>query len=351
MPQPEKVLPKYFTIDITSKCNLQCAFCPEGQHINPQPSQSMRYDDFLKFAPDVLSYARSVSLTNWSEPFLHPQLCDFVKYIKSCNPEIYVSFSSNGNAGKINQELILQLIHAGLNRLEISISGTEQSVYERYHRGGNLEHVKRALKAITSAKMEAGSSLPHVCINYLTWPYNVISRKKLLHWLDQVLGASLAGYINEVRLIRGTIFGELHHNEKDLNDFTGLWRSSIIKLSFKPRCRFVFNHLVIRADGAVFPCCVIQYADKFSIGNIYRDDVKTIWKKNSGFRADFINGSSELCEHCRFYHGVFFRPQKDVLMLNIKLFYQIILHYLYTLDKKLFKNYFFKNFWIKTLVD
>ena len=340
-----KKLPQYFTFDIASRCNLECIYCPEGKRQNQQPVKFMSLKDFQTATRDILPHAESISLSNWSEPFLNPELADIIQHIKSKNPETYVMLSTNGSSSQITDATIRRVIEAGCDRIEISISGLDQKIYERYHKGGNLENVLTSLRRFTSFKNEDDLSKPHLCINYLLFPYNAVSRQKIRLWLIHNLGASNNRRIDEVRHIRGTLFGQLKENDQVLSDFRRTWNQRTLKLSYKPRCRFVFDHLVVRADGAVFPCCVVGYQDVLSFGNLINENLSTIWERNAPFRHGFIQGKNILCENCHYIHGML-NPFTSVgVSSNLRLLYQLKIHSIYHFDKILFGGFIFRMFW------
>ncbi|CAB1082787.1 hypothetical protein D1AOALGA4SA_10386 [Olavius algarvensis Delta 1 endosymbiont] len=52
-------------------CNLECRFCPQGQNINHQPKKRLSLSGFKKLSESVLPYAKKITFSNWSEPFLN----------------------------------------------------------------------------------------------------------------------------------------------------------------------------------------------------------------------------------------------------------------------------------------
>ncbi|MFA4907110.1 MAG: radical SAM protein [archaeon] len=337
-------LPKYYTIDISSGCNLQCRYCPQGQKINPQPAKPMTFEQFKVFTKDVMNHAYSICLTNWTEPFLNSDISEIVSYIKQTNKNIHVSLSTNGNSKKIDSTLIGKLIDSGIDSIEVSISGVDQSTYQVYHQGGLLTRAAETIYIIAREKKERGFQKPDFYINYLTFPYNVASFKKVDRWLNSILNDSeLKRMINKVRPIRGTILGGVMDDNQIMKHYQKIWNSNIFKLMFRPRCNFVFEHLYIRADGKVYPCCLVPYDEKYCIGDITVNDLKSIWSQSESFRTSFVEGTNVICNNCFVFHGLLPLRNWVSIYLNLRLFYQVLLHCLNKIDKTLFKEYFFRN--------
>ncbi|MFC1477225.1 radical SAM protein [candidate division KSB1 bacterium] len=343
-------LPIYYTIDVVSRCNLKCLYCPQGKESHDQPKKFMPFDAFRELTRDILQHARSISLSNWSEPFLHPEITGIIGYIKSNNPDIHLSLSSNGNVQTVNEQVIDAVIDAGLDRLEISISGLDQETYEKYHKKGSLQKAVDTLKLITRQKVRKNSRTPYVCVNYICFPYNVDRFGGIRDWLESEFQESaLLDAVDEVRPVRGTIFAGLKFQKNIMKEYAQLWDGRLHKLSFRPRCHFVFKHLVIRADGMVFPCCVVDYDDKHSIGDLNSSSLETIWEQGKKFREGFVQGKNTLCNECVYIHGMFPNSNMTSFKLNLKLMYQMGLHYGYEFDRRVLNETVFRKLWIRHL--
>ena len=131
--------PKNFDLDVAGVCNLHCTFCPEGQKMNQQPTKFMSFQDFVKIFNTLPKDITSIGLTNWSEPFLNKDIVDIIKYVKKNRPQVEIWVSSNGTA--FRKDMLEQTVLAGLDTLEISISGLTQEIYEKYHKDGKLDRI------------------------------------------------------------------------------------------------------------------------------------------------------------------------------------------------------------------
>lgn len=79
-------LPKFpFIVDIevTNHCNLNCLFC--GQQAMTRPKGFMSKEIFEKVVDECAKYSTPIRIIRWGEPFLHKEIIEFCKYIKSKN--------------------------------------------------------------------------------------------------------------------------------------------------------------------------------------------------------------------------------------------------------------------------
>jgi MoaA/NifB/PqqE/SkfB family radical SAM enzyme len=133
--------PSQFIIDICGLCNLKCPLCPQGVGVSghDQPVRYMTFANFKTIFRRIHSRAKYISLHNWSEPFLHPEMPAIIKLINTEAPNVFLHISSNGVI--LNKDRIEKLSGLKIDWLEITISGLTQEVYEKYHKNGKLSQV------------------------------------------------------------------------------------------------------------------------------------------------------------------------------------------------------------------
>jgi len=72
------VYPRHVFIELTSKCNLRCSYCPR-----PKLSRSLPYRLFKKIVDEASLYGKvSFSLHLFGEPLLYPRIIEAIRYIK-----------------------------------------------------------------------------------------------------------------------------------------------------------------------------------------------------------------------------------------------------------------------------
>ena len=164
-----KGVPSDYFIEIVTACNLRCPACAHG---HPQLFQRKPGKMELALFRKILAKIRTenpaarISPYHQSEPFLHPELPEFVRAIKEYGFSCEVS--SNLNVIPRLDDFLL----AGPDQIVISLSGFTQAVYARGHVGGDIEKVKRNMRALRDRIDHLGVPV-RVAVNYHMYRDNV----------------------------------------------------------------------------------------------------------------------------------------------------------------------------------
>ncbi len=143
-----------FVIDVIGSCNLRCPSCPVGNSQQArQPSGLMSPDLLERIIAKAVGECDlgSVSLYNWTEPLLHPQLAELVEIV--ARRGVNCLLSSNLNVLK-NIDAVLS---AGPRELRISVSGFHQETYGTTHVGGQIQRVKENMVQLADARRRTRS--------------------------------------------------------------------------------------------------------------------------------------------------------------------------------------------------
>lgn len=136
-------------IDICGACTLRCPSCPQGNVKGYRLPQGFMAPEILQ---EIVTKARAecrrpnISLFNWAEPLLHPQLPELIRIVQDagipCHLSSNLDILPNADA----------LMSANPASLRISTSGFSQEIYGRTHRGGDIDRVKRHMMELAKAK-------------------------------------------------------------------------------------------------------------------------------------------------------------------------------------------------------
>lgn len=121
------LMEKMFTIiwDMGRRCNYDCTYCPPHRHNNTSPhSGSPVLFETFDFIYDYISIIKSYTkgIDQWKlnmtggEPMANPNTIDLIEYIRSKDPTIHVSVTTNGAYG----QKIAQRMADNLNAITIS---------------------------------------------------------------------------------------------------------------------------------------------------------------------------------------------------------------------------------------
>lgn len=287
--------PSTYIIDICGICNLKCTLCPQGVGVSghDQPVRYMPYQNFETIFGKIKAYAKHVSLHNWSEPFLHPDISKIIKFINREAPDVYLHISSNGVI--LNEERIKKLSGAKIDFLEISISGLTQEVYEKYHKNGQI---KKVISNVGLLIKNHELEIKKLSIKYLQFEYNISSYFTIKKELLKQLGIEKFPPFVELRIIPAYVTAAVAGYEKKYP--TELVECETKRIPMKDTCNYPFEQLVIRSDGELFPCCVVPYDQNFSIGNLLATGSQDFAssQKYVDFRESLIKGMNPVCNSC-----------------------------------------------------
>jgi sulfatase maturation enzyme AslB (radical SAM superfamily) len=216
----------------------------------------------------------SVVLCNWTEPFLHPQIDKFVEAVNCKN--IACSLSTNLSF-EFSSRLEAVLQHAP--GIVISVSGFSQEMHELYHKGSNLEVIKKNLQFISKLREKLRLAL-HVeihCLEFidnqedqLQWEsycndYGFIFRSKPAFCSD-VTSPETAGRL----LYQPSFYQESDGKLKISRHFS--------KIPLAKACA-LHNTIPIDSQGDVFLCCIYWNHDQYKIGNFLNTQLCTIQER------------------------------------------------------------------------
>jgi len=229
-----------------------------------------------------------------------------------------VGTSTNGNY--FSTDMAELLVKSKMDWLFISISGTENEVYQRYHRGGDLDKVYKTLTYLCEFKKRCGSRNPSIHIGYLQFPFNYKSLKDLKRTLREKLNDDdLFNQIDEIVLNYGCLTGSNLPLSKRKNHYGDI---ALAKdpIYLKSECTRAFNQPAIRCDGAVFPCCAIVYDSRYSLGNLNHETFEAIWNndKYRMFRSQFQEGTNQICNNCILYYPKYEIKFNKLFLYQIK---------------------------------
>jgi pyruvate-formate lyase-activating enzyme len=136
-----------FVIDIVGTCNLRCPTCPVGNSaLAGRPIGFMDFDLFARIIDKIRAESPvpnpRITLYNWGEPLLHPELPRFIALLNRHGLPSHLSSNLNIRRG------LEDAIRANPTELKISISGLSQETYGRTHARGQVDLVTRNMRLL-----------------------------------------------------------------------------------------------------------------------------------------------------------------------------------------------------------
>lgn len=287
---PHLPTPYSLSIEPTNHCNLQCLECPSGSGMLKRDKGMMEFRMFKRIIDEVCKKIVSLTLYFQGEPLLNRDFTKMVSYAKSAG--LWVETSTN--AHNIDNELAVQIIESGLDKIIVSLDGIDQESYERYRCGGDFNSVIRGIEALVKAKRNRKlersmlgrllKNKPTIVLQFLVFRYNE-------HQIDDVRKLGKRIGVDRVDLKSAQIYSDKNASFL-LTSIDKYSRYSVvdngIKLKNKSKsiCRRMFTNAVITWDGLVAPCCYDKDAEH-CIGDIREDYYIDIMKEDR--RRQFLS--------------------------------------------------------------
>lgn len=311
-------LPRSIIIDPVNNCNLHCPFCPTGAGKLNYEKTIMSFNIFKKII-DKMPQVKYISLFNWGEPFLNPDLFAMIKYAKKRS--IRVAVDSHFSLRK-EMNFFRDIVQSRLDLLKISLDGASQATYSKYRRGGNFNLVINNIKTLISFKNKLKSSKPKIIWKFIINRFNEREIKKAL---KMAFNLGVEFKLHKMGLgddnpdvayglsINDRIKYWLPRNRKYVFPY---YRNNYKKPLNNQPCYHLFRRIIINPDGKVFPCCYAS--DKNSVfGNLLIDSFYGIWNNEkykfsrSLFTGEKYSGpiTQTVCLNC----GNFKKRKKTVI--------------------------------------
>jgi MoaA/NifB/PqqE/SkfB family radical SAM enzyme len=268
----QSLMPHTFNVEIVDVCNCRCSGCPRGVY----GSGSNARMDAATFGK-VLSKGKSeynlrtVALHNWAEPFLHPDLPDFVLAAK--NASLRVVVSTNGAHGRYGS--LEGVLANKLDLLAISVSGYSDEVHQRYHKNAEVREVREFIRRAAAWKKQFNSPT-HIRMDYLVFKDNLHEINPSLDFCAE-LGvefypkfAYASGDVEDQdfceRLVAKSAYREFYAPAAIRTPGCPSAESPSFR---RPPCRHVFNILTMGHTCKVYLCCFHWYLKQFEIGDFF----------------------------------------------------------------------------------
>jgi MoaA/NifB/PqqE/SkfB family radical SAM enzyme len=254
-------------VDPSDRCNFGCKFCPTGNRQLMKeigrPLKAMNFDLFKKIIDDIREFEQPIKVLRLykdGEPLLNPRFADMVKYAKD-NPQI-LTVDTTTNASLLNPKRNLEIIAAGLDRINISIEGINNKQYKEFSNYRiifdkfieNIQHFYENRKQCEVIIKINGDILSG-------------DDKKLFE--DIFYNKANGIYIEHIM----SCWPEFELAGVQVNQDVGVYGQEIKEVMI---CPYVFYSFSINSDGSA-SLCFLDWSRKLLIGNVNEASVLEIW--------------------------------------------------------------------------
>lgn len=171
--------PLHLDLEASSRCNLRCTFCDKLPLLSTNQLGDMDYALFMRILDEGKEHGLwGLKLSYRGEPLINPRISEMVAYAKKQGVlDVYF----NTNAMLLTEAQSNKLIDAGLDRISISIEGTDPAAFEKERVGARFDSVVRNFQKLIELRERRGVSYPKVRVQTVIYPgLDLIAYKK--HW-------------------------------------------------------------------------------------------------------------------------------------------------------------------------
>ena len=245
---------------------------------------------------DLGNYLVYVTFYFQGEPLLHKQFGHFISQLHQRK----IITGTSTNAHFLSPEKGEEILQSGLNRLIVSVDGTDAESYLSYRKGGDFDLVIKNIRNFMQQRKARRQSTPMVELQFIVFKHNE-------HQIGEIkkLGKTLG--VDKVVLKTA----QLYEFEEGNALMPGLVKYSRyqktaegkyqIKGGLPNHCARSWNGSVITWDGQVVPCCFDKDADH-RFGSLHRNSYDEIMRNPDyiAFRQQILDDRSqiEICRNC-----------------------------------------------------
>jgi len=286
--------PFFIGLEPTAVCNLACPQCPTGTGHVKRTDDFLDLDTYKDIVDETAGTTTILSLYNQGEPLLHNSFVDMVKY--ASDRKVYTVTSTNGQL--LSEEVCGKLVEAGLDRIIISLDGTDRESYQKYRIGGDFEKVKAGIRLLSEAR--GTTRKPFIIIQFLVFKHNE-EKVSEIRKFGKELGADRV-MIKSAQIEYPESIHEwmpVHRKHRRYRkDSSGKW---MLKGKLRNRCRRLWYTTVVTTDGLIVPCCFDKLA-QYPLGTLGEGSIGEIWKNRdyNDFRERVLRDREGIgiCTNC-----------------------------------------------------
>lgn len=281
-----------YLVDIMTKsgCNASCVFCPSGKPFL-KVSHGTMPDELYQKIIDEASKHTVLRLAPFlqNEPLRDPKIHERVEYARRKMPR-YTQIRLISNGSLLTEEAGYNLIHAGLDKLIISIQSIEKDVYEETMRGLKFEQTMENVTRFVELKHRLGVKNPDFEIWMVRTKY--VEEKLKVHkafW-------SKRGIKLKARKLNNQASPELEERMRQRGDIPADdWQ-------YAQYCAIPFWRSWITWTGDMILCCADWHRSTV-LGNVMGSSIEEIWNGPAyqEHRRRMLCGdvAGLLCENCK----------------------------------------------------
>ena len=178
MAEPFKAL----QIEVTSRCNASCQYCPRTVLHDRWLSRDMDMALFSRIMDGIGMGLSLVYLQGWGEPLMSPNMAEMIRLVKE-RSGAEVGLTTNGTL--LEEEMTEQLLDAGLDIVGVSFAGAEAETHNELRRGCDFDLVVKNTAEFVRKKGPSGGRVRTIA-SYTMTRQNVQEIPRFVELCDRI---------------------------------------------------------------------------------------------------------------------------------------------------------------------
>jgi MoaA/NifB/PqqE/SkfB family radical SAM enzyme len=146
--------PLHLDVEATNRCNLRCVFCDKTAALEGFGTGDMDFERFAAILDEAGEHGLcGLKLSYRGEPLLHPRLPEMVALAKR-RGVLDVYFNTNGML--LTRDKALALMDAGLDRISVSVDGTDAAAFEAMRVGASHARIAANIDRLLELREQRG---------------------------------------------------------------------------------------------------------------------------------------------------------------------------------------------------
>ena len=273
--------PEVVDVELTNNCNLNCKMCArQGME---RLRGFMSKEVFESMAVECVQFGAGIRLIGWGEPFLHPNIIEFCKYVKDLNTmdpisgevkESLLHITTNGQI--ITEKQMKALVDMRLDSIIFSFQGATKEGYEDMRRGASYDKIKNNILKLLEIRGDKVKPFIHVSSTMTFETKEEISA--FVNYWEKIVDSVDVGKTQPLEPPKGEY------------------------IYYRP-CAEVFHKLSVKWDGQVSACCA-DTDNLLIVGTIKQNTLYDIWNNSQVLRsirtllANNKHRLLSLCKNC-----------------------------------------------------
>jgi radical SAM protein with 4Fe4S-binding SPASM domain len=249
----------------------------------------MEFTLYKKIIDDLCDLERPLKVLRLykdGEPLMHPRFADMVRYAKDQACALQIDTTTNGSL--LSPEKNLELISAGLDRINISVNGVSRETYERFTGCGvDFDKFVDNIRHLYEHKGD--------CVICIKTVGDVLSDGEKKQFFDIFGDIADRVFIEHI----APCWPNFDMSSFSPNPQVGIYGQDIGGVEV---CPYIFYSLSVNSDGTA-SLCFLDWCRDLMVGDVRSQTLKEIWNGEAllAHRRTHLmkrRGDNQMCANC-----------------------------------------------------